>query len=162
MDSEQFLLVMLTNDVVHWQPYACENNRINSFRVVKEEASGCQSSRWVVFPGINKHWTRWGQPDQFMVWWLIHQFKLIWPVIVNWSGVRRHKRLCWSVSPTTPLPETYCQVKSISWIFVLRNIIWGSLDKLLIWRINVSVQLPQLKKSGAKISNWEVIYSIRF
>ena len=25
-------------------------------------------------------------------------------------------------------------------------------------RINVSVQLPQLKKSGAKISNWEVIF----
>jgi len=30
-----------------------------------------------------------------------------------------------------------------------------------IARINVSVQLPQLKKSGAKISNWEVMEKIK-
>ena len=33
-----------------------------------------------------------------------------------------------------------------------------NVDKFSLWRINVSVQLPQLKKSGAKISNWEVIH----
>lgn len=30
-----------------------------------------------------------------------------------------------------------------------------------ISRLNVSVQLPQLKKSGAKISNWEVMEKIK-
>ena len=30
-----------------------------------------------------------------------------------------------------------------------------------IARLNVSVQLPQLKKSGAKISNWEVMEKVK-
>ncbi len=30
-----------------------------------------------------------------------------------------------------------------------------------ISRLNVSVQLPQLKKSGAKISNWEVMERVK-
>jgi GTP cyclohydrolase FolE2 len=30
-----------------------------------------------------------------------------------------------------------------------------------IARLNVSVQLPQLKKSGAKISNWEVMERVK-
>ena len=32
---------------------------------------------------------------------------------------------------------------------------------LMIFRINVSVQLPQLKKAGAKISNWEVMEKVK-
>ena len=28
-------------------------------------------------------------------------------------------------------------------------------------RLNISVQLPQLKKSGAKISNWEVMEKVK-
>ena len=31
-----------------------------------------------------------------------------------------------------------------------------------IARLNVSVQLPQLKKSGAKISNWEVMEKVGY
>lgn len=30
-----------------------------------------------------------------------------------------------------------------------------------ISRLNISVQLPQLKKSGAKISNWEVMERVK-
>jgi len=30
-----------------------------------------------------------------------------------------------------------------------------------IARLNISVQLPQLKKSGAKISNWEVMEKVK-
>jgi arginine/serine-rich splicing factor 17 len=30
-----------------------------------------------------------------------------------------------------------------------------------IARLNISVQLPQLKKSGAKISNWEVMERVK-
>ena len=32
---------------------------------------------------------------------------------------------------------------------------------MIIFRINVSVQLPQLKKAGAKISNWEVMEKVK-
>ena len=77
------------------------------------------------------------------------------PRDVNHPGVWGHQRLRGLVPASKTLPQTNCQARLLhrttQCTFTKRS------GYQFFFRINVSVQLPQLKKSGAKISNWEVL-----
>ena len=77
------------------------------------------------------------------------------PRDVDHSSVWGHQRLCGLVPASKTIPQTNCQARLLhrttKYTFTIRS------GYQFFFRINVSVQLPQLKKSGAKISNWEVI-----
>ena len=81
------------------------------------------------------------------------------PRDVDHPGVWGHQRLCGLVPASKTIPQTNCQARLLHrttpFTFTIRS------GYQFFFRINVSVQLPQLKKSGAKISNWEVISPLK-
>ena len=81
------------------------------------------------------------------------------PRDVDHPGVWGHQRLRGLVPASKTLPQTNCQARLLhrttQCTFTKRS------GYQFFFRINVSVQLPQLKKSGAKISNWEVISPLK-
>ena len=58
-----------------------------------------------------------------------------------------------------PVPSSGTLLKAHSQVKLLKNIMPDHYD--FDFRINVSVQLPALKKAGAKISNWEVMEKVK-
>ena len=58
-----------------------------------------------------------------------------------------------------PVPSSGTLLKAHSQVKLLKNTMPDHYD--FDFRINVSVQLPALKKAGAKISNWEVMEKVK-
>ena len=82
------------------------------------------------------------------------------PRDVDHPSVWGHQRLCGLVPASKALPQTNCQARLLHRITQYTSTKRSGYQ--FFFRINVSVQLPQLKKSGAKISNWEVISPLNF
>ena len=85
------------------------------------------------------------------------------PRDVDHPGMWGHQRLCGLVPASKTIPQTNCQARLLHRInnaiviLISQYTFTTRSSYQFFFRINVSVQLPQLKKSGAKISNWEVI-----